>query len=177
MAFAPLPRLAHGEAVRSFLLGRWAVSKTFDYRKGGGRGVLEGSATFTDVPEKKGVLMYEERGDMQLDGFPRPVEAYRFYCFNTSCWPVEVYFVDDPTKKHLPSLLPELAVHTSFFVPLAFEGAGSPESLAAFRHLCIDDLYSGQLRVNSADSFEWNWSVQGPNKDGDIKATYRRISS
>ncbi|CAE7743624.1 unnamed protein product [Symbiodinium sp. CCMP2456] len=113
---------------------------------------------------------------MQLEGFPRPVEAYRFYCFNTSCWPVEVYFVDDPTKKHLPSLLPELNVHTSFFVPLAFEGAGSPESEGTFRHLCIDDLYSGQLRVNSADSFEWNWSVQGPNKDGEIKATYRRVS-
>eukprot|EP00439_Symbiodinium_sp_Y106_P031981 s1832_g3.t2 len=105
MAFSPLPRLVHGEAVRSFLLGRWAVSKTFDYRKGGSRGVLEGYATFSDIPEKKGALMYEERGDMQLEGFPRPFEAYRFYCFNTSCWP-------------------ELNVHTSFFVPLAFEGAG-----------------------------------------------------
>ncbi|CAE8740833.1 unnamed protein product [Polarella glacialis] len=180
------PRLINGEAVRAFLLGRWAMSKTFDYRIGGGRGTMEGFATFTETPQRCDVLMYEERGAVQLEGLAKPVEAYRLYCFNTGRWPVEVYFVDDDaktqrsvTKKHLPSILPELACHTSFFVPLPFgespsEQSGSSE--ACFNHLCIEDLYSGQLLVRSPDLFEWNWSVTGPHKDGGIICSYRRMA-
>ncbi|CAL1129612.1 unnamed protein product [Cladocopium goreaui] len=96
-------------------------------------------------------------------------EAYRLYCFNTGTWPVEVYFVDDPTKKHLPSLLPELAVHTSFFVPLSFGSGDAGSGNATFQHLCIDDLYSGHLNALTPQHFEWNWSVQGPNKDGTFR--------
>ncbi|CAE8692816.1 unnamed protein product [Polarella glacialis] len=180
------PRLINGEAVRAFLLGRWAMSKTFDYRIGGGRGTMEGFATFTETPQRCDVLMYEERGAVQLEGLAKPVEAYRLYCFNTGRWPVEVYFVDDDaktqrsvTKKHLPSILPELACHTSFFVPLPFGGVPSEQSgssEACFNHLCIEDLYSGQLLVRSPDLFEWNWSVTGPHKDGGIICSYRRMA-
>eukprot|EP00435_Cladocopium_sp_Y103_P021875 s3454_g5.t1 len=175
MAAALAPVLRNGEAVRSYLLGSWSVKKSFDYRKGGGRGELTGIATFQACAEKPEVLMYEERGTMSLEGLPKPVEAYRLYCFNTGTWPVEVYFVDDPTKKHLPSLLPELPVHTSFFVPLSFgSGDAAGTGKATFQHLCIDDLYSGHLNALTPQHFEWNWSVQGPNKDGSISATYRR---
>eukprot|EP00930_Biecheleria_cincta_P061178 TRINITY_DN46737_c0_g1_i1.p1 TRINITY_DN46737_c0_g1~~TRINITY_DN46737_c0_g1_i1.p1 ORF type:complete len:200 (+),score=28.36 TRINITY_DN46737_c0_g1_i1:35-601(+) len=184
MASGAASRLVNGEAVRNFLLGRWTVSKSFDYRVGGGRGTLEGIATFTATPPRQDVLMYEERGTMNLDGLGKPVEAYRHYCFNTGKWPVEVYFVNDPTKTHLPTLLPELDCHTSFFIPLPFGEAGSsgnqsglPCGLGAtFKHLCVEDLYSGQLEVKAPDHFEWNWSVVGPNKDGTINASYHRLN-
>eukprot|EP00913_Durusdinium_trenchii_P011049 g10373.t1 len=163
--------LRNGDALRGYLLGRWSVKKRFDYRTGGGRGELSGIASFEPCAERPEVLMYEERGTMSLEGLPKP--AYRLYCFNTGVWPVEVYFVDDPTKKHLPSLLPELPVHTSFFVPLSFDAGGSGH--ASFQHLCVEDLYSGHFRALSPESFEWNWSVEGPQKDGAISATYQRV--
>merc|ERR1711862_59566 len=109
---------------------------------------------------------------------------------NTATWPVEVYFVDDVTKKHLPSLLSDLEYHTSFFISLPFEISGSssvsPASDGAdiianegarsrFEHLCVDDLYRGSFRVRCSDHFDWHWSVKGPTKDGDIKSTYLRL--
>eukprot|EP00927_Polykrikos_kofoidii_P065200 TRINITY_DN60988_c0_g1_i1.p1 TRINITY_DN60988_c0_g1~~TRINITY_DN60988_c0_g1_i1.p1 ORF type:complete len:252 (-),score=28.10 TRINITY_DN60988_c0_g1_i1:18-698(-) len=117
-------RLTSGDEVRAFLLGRWALSKRLDYRVGGGRGSMTGTASFTESPRKSGVLIYEERGLFTLEGLPKAVEAYKRYCFNTCAWPVEVYFVDDPTKVHIPTLLPELDCHTSFFVALPFGDAG-----------------------------------------------------
>merc|ERR1719167_325265 len=111
---------------------------------------------------------------VDLEGVGKPFEAYRKYMFNTGIWPVEVYFVDDPTKKHLDSLIPELDCHTSFFIPLPFgdEQVGGAEAAAS--HLCIDDLYSGTMIVTGENSFDWKWSVKGPQKDGDIACSYSR---
>uniref|UniRef100_A0A7S4Q472 DUF6314 domain-containing protein n=1 Tax=Alexandrium monilatum TaxID=311494 RepID=A0A7S4Q472_9DINO len=179
-----LPRLTSGEAVKAFLAGRWILSKTFDYRIGGGRGKMEGFATFAEAPQLRTALMYEERGTVQLEGLSNTFEAYRRYCFNTAKWPVEVYFVDDDTKKDLVTLLPELDCHTSFFVPLPFgepvesgcsqQGSCSSSARSDFEHLCINDLYSGSLTVTGPDRFEWNWSIVGPAKDGTISCSFRR---
>merc|ERR1712151_1399582 len=151
---------------------------------------MTGIATFAEAPQLQTALMYEERGKVHLEGLQRPFEAYRLYCFNTAVWPVEVYFVDDPTKKHLATLLPELKCHTSFFIPLHFRtfGAGpgghgpleadtatAPcDGVASFQHLCVDDMYTGTLSVTDADSFEWSWSIFGPGKDGSIVCKYSR---
>merc|ERR1719277_2659436 len=103
---------------------------------------------------------------VQLEGVGKPFEAYRKYVFNTAVWPVEVYFVDDPTKKHLDTLVPELDCHTSFFLPLPFaDETDTGTSSAASSHLCIDDLYSGVLTIMDENSFDWKWSIKGPNKD------------
>mmetsp|Transcript_108839 Transcript_108839/g.318452 ORF Transcript_108839/g.318452 Transcript_108839/m.318452 type:complete len:192 (-) Transcript_108839:82-657(-) len=178
-----VPRLTSGEAVKAFLAGRWVLSKTFDYRVGGGRGRMEGVATFAEAPQLRTALMYEERGTVHLEGVANPFEAFRRYCFNTAKWPVEVYFVDDATKKELAPLLPELECHTSFFVPLPFDGEllegsrgeqGGCSGESRFEHLCVNDLYSGSLRVTGPDGFEWNWSITGPAKDGDIRCSFRR---
>merc|ERR1740123_2177155 len=163
-------RLSSCEAVRAFLLGRWALAKTLDYRIGGGRGSMVGTATFEETPQRQGVLLYEERGMVELEGVARPFEAYRNYVFNTCKWPVEVYFVNDPTKKHLPTLVPELECHTSFFLPLPF--ADEIGVAAESSHLCIDDLYSGEITVTGPDAFDWCWSIKGPKKDGDIMCSY-----
>eukprot|EP00662_Eupelagonemidae_sp_cell21_P003445 gene3445-34334_t len=92
-------------------------------------------------------------------------------------------FVDDPTKAHLPTLLPELPCHTSFFVALPFADRGTAQralggkaSCARFRHPCVDDVYSGELAVRSADAWEWRWTVTGPTKDGTIESEYRRAA-
>lgn len=171
-------RLTSGEAVKAFLLGRWALSRKIDYRIGGGRGGMTGVATFTELPLRRDALLYEERGTVELEGVGRPFEAYRKYVFNTGCWPVEVYFVDDPSKKDAKSLIPELDFHTSFFIELPFadgpsiDGCGTSRAEAS--HLCINDLYSGSLHVTGQDCFEWRWSVKGPQKDADIMGVYTR---
>ena len=69
---------------------------------------MVGEATFVETPQLQTALLYEERGQVRLEGFANPFDASRRYLFNTAKWPVEVYFVDDGTKKHLQTLLPEL---------------------------------------------------------------------
>eukprot|EP00971_Amphidinium_carterae_P210923 4185268-Amphidinium_carterae.1 len=60
--------------------------------------------------------------------------------------PLQVYFVDDPTKKELPTLIPELPEHTAFFVPLPFgDLSGAESTTASFKHLCVNDMYSGAI--------------------------------
>jgi len=176
---------SRGKALGRFLLGRWALDRKLDYRVGGGQGTLQGIATFTEASEKlPGVLLYEERGEVQLSGLP-PMSVYRFYCFNTTTWPVEVYFVDDPTKSHLETLLPALkGMHTSFFHDLPFNPGGDDETTLTtpvstrFEHLCVDDLYSGNFEVfPTGDTFQWNWSIVGPSKDGTISSSYHRLQS
>eukprot|EP00928_Gymnodinium_smaydae_P018441 TRINITY_DN17018_c0_g1_i1.p2 TRINITY_DN17018_c0_g1~~TRINITY_DN17018_c0_g1_i1.p2 ORF type:complete len:240 (-),score=70.33 TRINITY_DN17018_c0_g1_i1:41-760(-) len=226
MAVAQGPRLANGECVRAFLAGRWSFKRKINYRVGGGQGFMVGEATFTEASKLPSALLYEERGSVQFDHLPRPMEASRRYCFNTGVWPPEVYFVNDPAYKHRETLLPELDIHTSFFVPLPFAAApgdaaaasdaaaidGTPAGAVAtssaaeagaasaaaggdagvggdaapatvascascaarFEHLCIEDLYTGELAVTGEDSFEWRWRVVGPGKDGEIEGVYTR---
>ena len=116
------------------------------------------------------VLLYDERGTMVLEGIPQPMLCYRKYCFNASVWPVAVLFVDDPTKKHLMPVVPGLDVHTSLFHELDLT-TGS----ARFTHNCVHDIYSGEFIITSPASFEWNWTIKGPRKDGEITAKYRKL--
>mmetsp|Transcript_23366 Transcript_23366/g.42969 ORF Transcript_23366/g.42969 Transcript_23366/m.42969 type:complete len:181 (-) Transcript_23366:35-577(-) len=173
---AAAPSFRSGEAVRAFLKGKWSFAKTVNYRIGGGRGTISGTATFTQTLQRPDVLMYEEQGLMQLEGMPKPFECYRKYCFNTGVFPVEVYLVDDPTKKEMPTLIPEIPEHTAFFVPLPFGDLSEGEGMtASFKHLCVNDMYSGELSVPSQNAFMWNWSVVGPSKDGTIQCQYERL--
>merc|ERR1712060_836309 len=87
-------------------------------------------------------------------------------------WPVEVYFVDDLTKKHLDSLVPSLKEHTSFFHNLPFDGTDA--CATSFSHLCSEDMYEGEFVVYGKNAFDWNWSVFGPNKDGTIGGRFTR---
>merc|ERR1712061_900533 len=112
------------------------------------------------------------KGEMSLEGCTQPFTVYKHYCFNTLKWPVEVYFVDDPTKKHLDSLTPSLNEHTSFFHSLPFNGDSA--CATSFSHLCDKDMYEGEFVVYGKNAFDWNWSVAGPNKDGKIDARFSR---
>jgi len=68
--------------------------------------------------------------------------------------------------KNLPTLVPELSDHTSFFISLSL---GS-----TVEHPCVKDMYRGMFRITGKDSFEWDWKISGPMKDGTITCTYRR---
>jgi hypothetical protein len=159
--------------MRSFLVGRWSLFKTIDYRIGGGKATVEGTATIQAIDSSRPeILLYEERGAMTMENIQQPMEVYRFYCFDTSAWPVKVCFVDDPTKAHLPPVVTDLDIHTSFFHNLA-----PVADNASFSHLCVDDLYSGDFVARSAETFQWNWSVIGPAKDGRIHGHYTKLES
>lgn len=115
-----VPCLRSSKAAFDFFSGRWAIVKRFDYRVGGSKGTLEGFVTFTEAQERNNVLMYEEKGSLKLDHMENALTAEQRYCFNTSVWPVEVYFVNDRTKTHVPPVLPELNVHTAEFISFQF---------------------------------------------------------
>ena len=89
------PALDSAKKVRDFLLGRWSVVKTLDYRLGGGRGTIKGEATICPADDGvlENVLLYDERGKMTLEETSKPIDVYRRYCFDTSVWPVAVCFV------------------------------------------------------------------------------------
>ncbi|CAM9445134.1 unnamed protein product [Ascophyllum nodosum] len=52
--------------------------------------------------------------------------------------------------------------------------AVSRSARAEFEHLCVRDLYRGEVEVLGKDEFRTRWHVTGPQKDGKIHATYRR---
>ena len=90
------------QAVRDFLLGRWAVSKRLDYRIGGGRGWLRGEAKVV-ATEVEDVLLMEETGQLLLDNMPgTALSAFRFYVFDARKWPVHA---PPQRRTDLPSII------------------------------------------------------------------------
>ncbi|CAM9345710.1 unnamed protein product [Choristocarpus tenellus] len=197
------PELATPFDVYRFLYGCWELSKDINYVVGGAAGTWTGTATFTppvcrigedhpsdDKPnfDTNGHLRYEEKGVFVLDGRDSGFEAGQRLLYDCSVHPVSVHFVDDPSK---PDVL-------RFFHHLDFqllgedlkeevegEMGGKPITLdtnfptegrptAKFEHLCVRDMYRGEVEVVGPHEFRTRWCVTGPNKDGRIDATYRR---
>ena len=134
--------------LRAFLAGGWNLSRTIDDRGAGQRGTLEGTAVF--APEGDG-LVYREAGVLDLAGYRRPVvQAYR-YSFPAP-HRAAVAFRDG-----------------GLFHALNLSGGAW-----AAEHVCADDLYRGDFRVEGADRWRVSWTVTGPRKDQTLTSRYSR---
>ena len=136
--------------LRAFLAGGWNLSRTIDDRRTGQRGTLEGTATF--APEGDG-LVYREEGVLELAGYRGPVmQAYR-YRFPAP-HRAEVAFRDGGL----------------------FHALDLSRGVWAAEHVCADDLYRGDFRVEGPDRWRVSWTVTGPRKDQTLISRYVRAA-
>ncbi|CAM9658762.1 unnamed protein product [Scytosiphon promiscuus] len=139
------------------------------------------------------LLRYLEQGTFRVNGKGAGFEAGQRLVYDCSGQVVRVHFVDDPKK---PDSL-------RFFHELDFRSADDPSSdgtaaktagedvevsgkvvtsaekvfaspRAEFEHLCVRDMYRGQVEVVGPNEFRTRWHVTGPQKDGRIHSIFKR---
>mmetsp|Transcript_37410 Transcript_37410/g.64567 ORF Transcript_37410/g.64567 Transcript_37410/m.64567 type:complete len:113 (-) Transcript_37410:24-362(-) len=71
--------------------------------------------------------------------------------------------------------IPEVPSVPSDPLPLDL-GEGVKRPLCSFRHYCGPDIYDGMMRIADPDHFQIHWHIEGPNKDGDIRQDYARVT-
>ena len=150
-------------ALRTFLRGEWALAKRVEYERGGAYGTWRGLATFSsdeDDAEASSMLRYSEDGAFEFDARLGELVLANGVplLYDCSTAPARVYFAEDPPK---------------FFHELDLNPRHRPTS-ATFEHLCVADLYSGELRITSDDRFAIEWRVFGPTKHGTVRQEYTR---
>ncbi|GMH39014.1 hypothetical protein BSKO_06912 [Bryopsis sp. KO-2023] len=165
--------LNSGPQFHDFARGSWRLNRTLRYVKGGLSGSFAGTAKFQPPVAGPGVsnsktLLYSEEGSFTVEESKQVLKAYRSYLFRCDAYPVKVYFVLKKDPLDVGDFFHDLEFSTS-------ENGSTAKWNAAFEHLCVKDLYSGRFSVHDDDSFEWNWRIVGPKKDGEICTHYTRI--
>jgi len=159
-------------ALCSFLAGTWDLTKRLEYKRGGAFGRWGGQAHFTPAVTNPQLLMYTEEGELFFDSSPKVgySSAGRPLCYDFSQWPYRVYFVEggstEPELRHFHDLA--LGSKVEADLPIGVS--------CAFDHMCVKDLYSGQIAIDSQDSFSIIWNVDGPTKHGYTTQRYKRVS-
>merc|ERR1719487_2993078 len=146
----------------TFFRGAWAVTRLLVYARGGvPKAKFRGRATFRDL--SPGVLLYEEKGELDIGEPGVKLEASQSYAFCLDRSPPYVCFVEWSDGQ--PTVGKD-------FHPLELDG---DNSTAVFEHLCIRDLYKGELGISGPDAFAWSWRIEGPEKDGHLSAEFARL--
>jgi tRNA-binding EMAP/Myf-like protein len=187
------------EEAMTFFAGEWSFCRSLSYRLGGGVGsvagraswipwphpVLPGTTSAVDgvpLPAQELLLLYDESGELQLQGVAQPFHVSKQYAFNCAKLPLEIYFVGGELGSGggRPAAEGETPRISYLFHPLNFvrsSASGDNQTVAmkaSFSHPCVDDLYEGTMVVISSNEFEWSWRVTGPDKDGTIHTRYVR---
>ncbi len=135
-------------ALRAFLQGAWALTRSIEDRRAGQAGRLDGTAVF--APQGEG-LIYREYGLLRLGAFEGPAKRVYRYGFSEP-QRAEVAFEDG-----------------SLFHSLELSEAGW-----RVEHRCRHDLYRGLFRLAAPGAWEAVWLVTGPRKDHRLVTRYIR---
>ena len=153
-----------------YLLGTWVLSKQFDYKMGGKPGSFAGRATFERLPDPhSAVLAYREEGVARLGDAGEELAASRRLLYDcSSAQDVRVLFDEavGPARLTPDGLLEGSRFFHTIPLPLA---ASRP-----FEHPCGPDFYRGWLELCEESSWRLTWTVEGPRKQGNTLAFYRR---
>lgn len=135
-----------------FLSGEWDLVRQISDRRGGQEGVFRGRARFRPSADGQ-VLEYTEDGELQLGGHRGPATRSLIYAGRAD-GTADVRFADGSAFYQL-DLRP-----------------GSCEAA----HPCRADLYRVTVTRFGPDRFSETWQVAGPDKDYELRATYRRAA-
>lgn len=131
--------------------GRWTILREIADRKNGTIGRLAGQAVFRKIPERKGALFYEERGELVLEG-AGPMTAERRYVWAESDGGlIEVEF-EDGRRFH--------TIDLNRTMPFA-------------DHFCTPDHYWVNYDFRDWPVWHCEWHVRGPRKDYRMRSRYR----
>ena len=183
------------QALTAFLRGKWNLTKTLDYKVGGGVGHFTGAAIFdpwsappkdpeyhhqagvtsvnggvegSSPSEDESWLNYSEEGHMVLEGSEgptAPMPCKTQHAYRCDVCPMEVYFVGPGDGRKTAAGTISYLFHT-----LNLDQSQADD----FFHPCPPDEYYGSFRVLGGDSFQVRWRIVGPHKDGVIVGTYTR---
>ena len=154
-------------ALREYLLGRWGLSKTMTYMRGGVTGSFAGDASFSLLDHEGGCfLAYREDGNAILGAEQATFSAHQKLLWEFGAEEVRVHF-DESQDRTTPQAIVSGA---RFFHTVELSG----ERPAPFTHPCGPDVYRGELVFVSPEEFALVWDVSGPRKLGHIRATFTR---
>jgi len=158
------------EALRTFFLGEWRVSKTLEYSTGGITGTFAGNAEFICLPGAPDTLSFSEIGTFIADADERAFETRSRLLYDFSAPPaVKVSFDScDLTDEQRTAE----AVHAGARYFHSIDT--SSEALCFSEHPCGPDVYRGSIDIYDRDEFELVWCVTGPRKNGKIVSSFRK---
>ena len=138
----------------SFLEGDWQLSRTINDLNLDMPGTMSGRVQIAPLAEglEPPVLVYREEGELQFGEYRETVfrvYRYRFPEKNRA----EVLFEDDRFFHELDLSLGHCQAE----------------------HLCEEDLYRGNFRVLSSDSWQSVWTVTGPKKNLILDNRFQRL--
>ena len=134
--------------LKTFLSGKWRITRTITDRGDGQNGHYLGDAEFT--PHDDG-LFYAERGQLILPGHQGPaVQSY-------------VYALTDPARAEV-----------RFTDGRPFHSLDLSRGRWQTTHDCPPDVYGGSFEVENAEGWRVRWTVTGRRKDLTIDTHYRR---
>lgn len=172
----------------SYLCGRWRVSKTLKYVRGGRDGSFCGMATFEPLQcdDGRARLRYGEEGVLSLDGEAKGLSASRrlLYDFEPLPRALQEQTPPDNDMRLVHVLFDESGARGAaevreaarFFHAIRLSAAPD-QAPAPFTHPCGPDMYTGRFVVRSEDEFVLDWRVDGPRKLGSVMIRYRRHQS
>jgi len=136
--------------LKSFLAGRWHISRRISDHRTSVAGRFSGEAAFTTVGDG---LRYDESGSVRLGTCRQQATRAYMYVFD-SPRRADVWF-DDGGYFHSLELV---------------------EGRWRVRHVCADDIYDGAFRVLGDDAWTAVWRVTGPRKGYVLRTRYCRLS-
>ncbi|CAM9302704.1 unnamed protein product, partial [Hapterophycus canaliculatus] len=186
------------------MAGTWQGVATFSPQQKSLESSNESAAPQEETDTKDGIhsssdsadlllLRYLEQGTFRVNGKGAGFEAGQRLVYDCSGHVVRVHFVDDPKKPDSLRFFHQLDFRTASEPSVdttATAGAGggaetsgkasmpgekkSASPRAEFEHLCVRDMYRGQVEVVGPNEFKTRWHVTGPQKDGRIHSTFKR---
>lgn len=173
-------RPATSDALRSYLLGAWALKKVTLYKVGGMSGRFEGSCVFesfldprrgkTDPLHERGLLAYSEVGHFRPDGDAIQVLETRNRLMYDVSNPTRIdVFFDDSHDRSAGEVLAALRFDHSLspetLLMVEATPAPGPDAAAA---------YSGQLDIEAPTAFISTWGVKGDTLEGVILSMFSK---
>eukprot|EP00658_Telonema_sp_P-2_P025913 TRINITY_DN20449_c0_g1_i1.p1 TRINITY_DN20449_c0_g1~~TRINITY_DN20449_c0_g1_i1.p1 ORF type:complete len:249 (-),score=87.46 TRINITY_DN20449_c0_g1_i1:320-958(-) len=154
-----------GRRLLDFLAGSWRMSRLIHSNQTGTTmASLEDAMAEWVVTEKPYRMLYTEQGQLLAyhgGAEPSRLEVKRQYLYGfDEEHEIDVWF-------HQPGGLD----HDKFFHRFSLP---PDQRRARAEHLCVDDLYKGEIVLDGDDRFTTRWHVRGPAKDYTITSKYTR---
>lgn len=140
-------------AVFHALIGRWTFSREIP-----NHGTMQGTASWTPMPEAKNALFYQEKGSATWNNASTPHDFFRNSIYKLEGNQIVIYFNE----------MPERVYHV-----LSLE---KMKGTCQSSHTCKLDIYEGTYDFRTIRQGMWKSKcrVKGPKKDYEMTTVYVR---
>lgn len=144
------------DQVFSYLKGEWQVCRQFE---GSYRGTFTGAASLVPEADDPLTCLYREMGKL-VDADGQHFDAKQNYLYRLSDGQLKIYKHEDSEW---------IIMHE-----LDFTREGD-RLIAKHLHLCGQDRYAVEYKVDLSGNWEQSYIVTGPKKDYSIRSVYKKV--